>query len=187
MLYRKNEKVSNLSKLEQILFLISKALLRRQNIIMVSLPPSEIGSLESEQFNRYIENIKQEFHIVLIIHGPKSIVSNCDNIITIKDKQAEIGTIKHYISKIPQAGEIITIELDNPDKTALDNMLQIETVIFIEERKHERYKIYCIDENPNKILVKLFEIIGDYIYNFKRQKASLEEYLQFMEIKDKMV
>ncbi len=186
LLYRKNEKVANLTILEQILFSISRALLRRQSIIMVSIPLSEIGPLESEQFNRYVENIKQEFHVVLIIHGPKSIVSNCDKIITVKDKQAEIGTIKHYISKIPQAGEIITIELDKPDEVALENMLKIQTGIFIEERKNERYKIYCIDENPNKILVKLFETIGDHMYNFKRHKASLEEYLEFMEIKEKM-
>ena len=187
LLHRKNEKVVNLTILEQILFSISRALLRKQSIIMVSIPLSEIGPLESEQFNRYVENIKREFHVVLILHGPKSIVSNCDKIITVKNKQAEIGTIEHFISKIPQAGEFITIELDNPDKTALDNMLKIKTVIFIEERKHERYKIYCIDENPNIILVKLFESIGDYIYNFKRQKATLEEYLQFMEIKEKKV
>lgn len=187
LLHRKSEKVSKLTKLEQILFTISRALLRRQSIIMISIPLSEIGPLESEQFNRYVENIKEEFHVILIIHGPKSIVSNCDKIITIKNKQAEIGTIKYFISKIPQAGEIITIELDNPDMSALDKMLKIETVIFIEERKNERYKIYCIDENPNKVLVKLFESIGDYIYNFKRHKASLEEYLEFMEIKDKVV
>lgn len=187
LLHRKSEKVSKLTKLEQILFSISRALLRRQSIIMVSIPLSEIGPLKSEQFNRYVQNIKEEFHVILIIHGPKSIVSNCDKIITIKDKQAEIGTIKHFISKIPQAGEIITIELDNPEKSALDKMLKIETVIFIEERKNERYKIYCIDENPNKVLVKLFESIGDYIYNFKRHIASLEEYLEYLEIKDKVV
>ena len=193
LLHRKSEKVSKLTKLEQILFSISRALLRRQSIIMVSIPLSEIGPLKSEQFNRYVQNIKEEFHVILIIHGPKSIVSNCDKIITIKDKQAEIGTIKHFISKIPQGGEIITIELDNPEKSALDKMLKIKTVIFIEERRHERYKIYCIDENPNKVLVKLFESIGDYIYNFKRHIASLEEYLEFIrlrsapEIKDKVV
>ncbi len=187
LLHRKNENVSKLTTLEQILFSISRALLRRQSIIMVSIPLSEIGPLESEQFNRYIESIKEEFHVILIIHGPKSIVSNCDKIITIKNKQAEIGTINHFISKIPQAGEIITIELDNPDESALDKMLKIKTVIFIEERKHERYKIYCIDETPDKVLIKLFESIGDYIYNFKRDKASLENYLEFMEIKDKVV
>ncbi len=177
--------MSELSKLEQILFSISRALLKLQSIILVSIPLSEIGPLESEQFNRYMQNIKEEFHVVLIIHGPKSIVSNCDKIITIKNKQVEIGTIKHFISRIPQSGEIITIELDNPDKNVLDKMLKIDTAIFIEERKNERYKIYCTDENPDKILIKIFESIGDYIYNFKRHKASLEEYLEFMEIKEK--
>ncbi|MFX1443005.1 MAG: hypothetical protein ACFFHV_06285 [Promethearchaeota archaeon] len=186
LLHRKNEIISKLTLLEQILFSISRALLRRQSIIMVSIPFLEIGSLESEQFNRYIENIKQEFHVILIIHGPKNIISNCDKIVTIKNKEVEIGTIKHFISKIPQAGEIITIELDKPDKIALDNMLKIDTVIFIEERKNERYKIYCIDENSNKVLIKLFESIGDYIYNFKIHKASLEEYLEFMEIKERV-
>ena len=61
LLHRKNEKVSKLSPLEQILFSISRALLRRQSIIMISIPFSEIGLLESEQFNRYVQNIKEEF------------------------------------------------------------------------------------------------------------------------------
>jgi ABC-2 type transport system ATP-binding protein len=186
LLNRKKEKISNFSNLDKLLFSISRALVRKIGIIMIEFPNKDIGQQESETLSRCFERIKEEFHLILIIHGPKSIISQCDKIITIKDRKAEIGTIKQYVSKIPQSGEIITVELDNPDKSALEKMLEIKTAIFIEERKNERYKLYCIRESPDKILIKLFETIGDYIYNFKRHQASLGEYLEFMEIKEKI-
>ncbi len=182
LLNRKQEKIANLTKLERLLFSISRALVTLQKIIMVSIPISKLGRLESEQFNRYVDKIKRQFHVILIIHGPKDIVSNCDQIITFKDKNAELGTIKHFISKLPQSGEIITIELNNPNKDTLDKMLKIDSAIFIEERKKERYKIYCIKDNPEKIINKLMNSIGRYVYSFKRRKATLEDYLEFSKI-----
>ena len=187
LLNKKKEKISKLSKLDRVLFSISRALLRFQQIILIVMPLSEVGRLESERFNRIMEKIKRKFHVILIIHGPINIVSNCDKIITIKNKEVEIGTIQDFISKIPQSGEIISIELDNPDKNALEKMLEIDSALFIEKRKNERYKIYCTRENPEKIIIKLMASVGDYIYNFKIYKASLEEYLEFLEINQKKV
>lgn len=182
LLHRKNEKISNLSTLERIQFSISRAIIRMQSIIMISLPQEEINRLQCEQFCRYVQKIKQEFHVILLIHGPREIISNCEKIITIKNKQAEIGTIEHFISKIPQAGEIITIDLESPDEETLREMFQISSAIFVEERKNERYKIYCLEENPDDMIIKLMNIVGDYIYSFKKQKATLEEYSEFTKI-----
>jgi len=66
-------------------------------------------------------------------------------------------------------------------------MIEIDSTLFIEKRKNERYIIYCTKENPEKIIIKLMASVGDYIYNFKRYKASLEEYLEFLEINQKKV
>jgi len=187
LLNRKHEKIAKLSKSARLLVSISRALLTKQKIILISIPLSEMGRLESEQFNRYVEKIKKKFHVIFIIHGPQNIVSNCDRIITIKDNKAEIGTINHFISKIPQSGEILTIELNNPIENALNKMLDIDSAVFIEERKNERYKIYCIKENPEEIINKIMNTVGRYIYNFKRHKATLEEYLEFSNIKEKYV
>ena len=185
LLNRKNEKILKLNKLDRILFSISRELIRKQQMIMISISPGEIGRLESEQFSRYIEKIKRKFHIIVIMYGPESIVSDCDRIITIKNNQAEIGTLKHYISKMPQSGEVITIELEHPEENALGNMFKIESALFIEERKNERYKIFCTEQNPNTIILKLMNAIGPHIYNFNRHKATLEEYLEFLEIQHK--
>lgn len=187
LLNRKNIKISDLSILEKTLFSIARALIRMKNVIMASIPPAIIGKLEYDQFNSYVEKIKTEFHTIFIICGPQEIISECDKIITIKNKQAEIGTLKDYISKLPYAGEIITVELDSPDEQALKKMLEIDTALFIEERKNEKYKIFCIKENPNKIIVKLMELIGDSIYNIDVHKASLEEYLLFLQINQKNI
>lgn len=187
LLNRKREKLFKLSKLDRILFTISRALLTLQQVIMISLPLTGLSRLEREQFNRYKQNIKQKFHTVLIIHGPNDIISNCDQIIIIKENQVEIGTINDFISKMPQSGDLITIELDNPDKDTLAKMREIDSAIFVEERKHEKYKIYCIKENPNIIVNKLMASIGDYIYNFKIHKASLKDYLELSKINENYV
>ena len=69
----------------------------------------------------------------------------------------------------------------------VNKMLEIDSAVFIEERKNESYKIYCIKENPEEIINKIMNTVGRYIYNFKRHKATLEEYLEFSNIKEKYV
>jgi hypothetical protein len=66
-------------------------------------------------------------------------------------------------------------------------MFKIQSALFIEERKHERYKIFCTEQNPNTIIMKLMDAIGPHIYNFNRHKATLEEYLEFLKIESKSV
>jgi len=182
LMNRRREKLFKLSKLDRILFTIARALLTLQQVILIKLPLTGISRLEGEQINRLIQNIKRKFHTVLIIHGPKEIISNCDQIITIKKNQVEIGDLKYFISKMPQSGDLVTIELDNPSKDTLAKMRAIKSALFIEERKNEKYKIYCINEHPNIIINKLMGSIGDYIYNYKIHKASLKDYLELSKI-----
>ena len=187
LLNRKSEKLFKLSKLDRILFTISRALLTLQQVILIKLPLTGISRLEGEQINRLIQNIKRKFHTVLIIHGPNEIISNCDQIITIKENQVEIGNLNYFISKMPQSGDLITIELDNPGKDTLAKMHAIDSALFVEERKHEKYKIYCITEHPNIIINKLMGSIGDYIYTYKIHKASLKDYLELSKINENYV
>jgi ABC-type uncharacterized transport system ATPase subunit len=187
LLNRKREKLLNLSKLDRILFTISRALLTLQQVILIKLPLAGISRLEGEQFTRLLQNVKRKFHTVLIIHGPKEIISKCDQIITVKENQVEIGNLNYFISKMPQSGDLITIELDNPDKDALAKMHEIDSAIFVEERKHEKYKIFCIKENPQIIVNKLMASIGGYIYTYKIHKASLKDYLELSKINENYV
>ena len=187
LLNRKHEKLFKLSKLDRILFTISRALLTLQQVILIKLPLTGISRLEGEQFNRLIQNVKRKFHTVLIIHGPKEIISKCDQIITVKENQVEIGNLNYFISKMPQSGDLITIELDNPDKDALAKMHEIDSAIFVEERKDEKYKLYCIKEPPNIIVNKLMASIGDHIYNYKIHKATLKDYLELSKINENYV
>ncbi|MHA1526059.1 MAG: hypothetical protein ACTSQD_03425, partial [Promethearchaeota archaeon] len=187
LMNRKREKLFKLSKLDRILFTISRALLTLQQVILIKLPLTGVSRLEGEQFIRLIQNIKRKFHTVLIIHGPNEIISNCDQIITIKENQVEIGNLNYFISKMPQSGDLITIELDNPGKDTLAKMRAIKSALFIEERKNEKYKIYCITEHPNIIINKLMGSIGDYIYTYKIHKASLKDYLELSKINENYV
>jgi ABC-type Mn2+/Zn2+ transport system ATPase subunit len=187
LMNRRREKLFKLSKLDRILFTIARALLTLQQVILIKLPLTGISRLEGEQINRLIQNIKRKFHTVLIIHGPNEIISNCDQIITIKENQVEIGNLNYFISKMPQSGDLITIELDNPGKDTLAKMHAIDSALFVEERKNEKYKIYCITEHPNIIINKLMGSIGDYIYTYKIHKASLKDYLELSKINENYV
>ena len=180
LLNRKSEKLKDLSTLDRILFSISRALLLYPNILLFSIPNEQYGRMEVEKFNSYMTRIKKIFHISLIINGPKEIVSNCDKIIILAQNKIKIGTLNDYIEKLPQSGEILTIELSNPDKQELKKMNDLESIIFIEQRRDEKYILFLKDD-PDKIIMQLIDIFGANLYNFRRFQASLGDYLEYNE------
>jgi len=182
LLNRKNEKLKELPTLDRILFSISKALLLNPNILLFSIPFEQYGRMEVEKFNSYLKRIKKTFHITLIIYGPQEIVSNCDKIIILTENETKTGELKDYIEQLPQSGEILTIELSNPERQDLKKMSDLESVIFIEERRDEKYKLF-LKENPDKVIMQLMDIFGPNLYNFRRFQASLGEYLEFQSAK----
>jgi ABC-type branched-subunit amino acid transport system ATPase component len=182
LLNRKKEKISNLSIIECLLFSISKALLKSPKVIMLSVPPGELNRLQGENFNRFMNNVKKKFHVALIIHGWKNVISNCDKILTIRGKKIELGKLDDFLSKVPHSKDIITIELNNPDSNALLKMFEIKNALFLTERRNEKYKIFTTRGDPNHLIQQLLELIGPYIYSFKKSKATFGEYLEYLEL-----
>lgn len=182
LLNRKSEKIKGLSTLDRLLFSISRALLSKPNILLCSIPLEQYGRMEVEKFNSYMKRIKKVFHVSLIIHGPKEFVSNCDKIILIAQNRIKIGTLNDYIEELPQSGEILTIELSNPNKEDLEKMNDLESIIFIEERREEKYKLF-LKEDPEQIIMQLIKIYGSKLYNFRRFQGNLGDYLEFNEAK----
>jgi ABC-type multidrug transport system ATPase subunit len=180
LLNRKGEKIKDLSTLDRMLFSISRALLTNPNIFLFSIPLEQYGRMEVEKFNSYMQRIKKIFHVSLIIHGPKEFVSNCDKIILIAQNKIKIGALNEYIEELPQSGEILTIELSSPDKQDLHKMNDLESIIFIEERRDEKYKLF-LKGDPEQIIMELINIFGPKLYNFRRFRASLGEYLEYTE------
>jgi len=182
LLNRKKEKLSNLSKIECLLFSISKALLKSPKVLMFSVPPGELNRVQGENFNRFMNNIKSKFHVSLIIHGRKNIISNCDKILAIRGKDIELGNLDDFLSKIPHSKEIITIELNNPDSDALLKMFEIKNALFKTERRNEKYKIFTTRGDPDHLINQLLELVGPYIYSFKKSQATFGEYLEYLEL-----
>lgn len=181
---KEDELVLNLSIIERLKLSIGMALLRSPNVILFSVPRGALGRLEYANFNQYIKKISETFHIVVVIHGTKEIVSVCDKILTISDDKADSGTIDDLVLQIPQSGEVIEIELNNLNPNALNKKVFssiFEDAIIIEERKNEKFKIFS-QENPDDLVIKLMNIVGPFVYNFKRFKPSLSEYLEFKSI-----
>jgi len=183
MLNKKNKKFSELTPLEYLLFSIARALIQAPTIIMFSIPYGILGKLEYEKFNNYMDKIKQEFHVIMIFHGSEEIASNCDQILTITKTASKIGSFKDYIKELPQYGEIVTIELNDPEEFLIRKLEEIEEIeVIIEERKNEKYKIF-LKSNTNNVIVRITELFGPQLQCFKKSNASIKEYLEFVENK----
>ncbi|MFX1567607.1 MAG: hypothetical protein ACFFCV_04475 [Promethearchaeota archaeon] len=181
LLNKKNKVYSKLTQLEIVLFSIAKTLIQFPTIIMFLIPNEILNRLEYEKFNSYIEKIKKEFHVILIFCGPEGVISGCDQILTFKKQESKIESFENLIKELPRSGEIITVELNNPDNAMIKKLYDLDEIAKIqEERKNERYKIFLKDD-PRKIILKLTELFGSSLFNFKRSKANLGDYVEFFE------
>ncbi|MHA1534256.1 MAG: hypothetical protein ACTSP8_05940 [Promethearchaeota archaeon] len=128
-----------------------------------------------------MDKIKENFHVILIFHGPEEIISNCDQILTITKNTSKIGTIKEYIEELPQYGEILSIELNNPDASSILRLKEMKEIdVIIEERKNEKFKIY-IKNSITDAIIQITELLGPSLYSFKRSTASISDYMEFVE------
>ena len=181
LLNKKNKRFSKLTTLEFLLFSITRALIQTPTIIMFSIPFGALGKLEYEKFNSYMDKIKKNFHVVLIFHGPEEIISNCDQILTITKNTSKIGSIKDYIEELPQYGEILSIELNNPDYSSIHKLKDMKEIdVLIEERKNEKYKIF-IKNSITDVIIQITELLGPNLYSFKISTASIGDYMEFIE------
>jgi ABC-type multidrug transport system ATPase subunit len=148
---------------------------------MFSIPFGILGKLEYEKFNSYMDKIKENFHVILIFHGPEDIISNCDRILTITKNTSKIGSIKDYIEELPQFGEILSIELNNPDDSSIQKLKEMKEIeVLIEERKNEKFKIF-IKNNITDVIIQITELLGSSLFSFKRSTASIGDYMEFVE------
>lgn len=181
LLNKKNKIFSKLTPLEFLLFSITRALIQTPTIIMFSIPFGILGKLEYEKFNSYMDKIKENFHVVLIFHGPEEIITNCDQILTITKNSSKIGTIKDYIEELPQYGEILSIELNNPDDSSIHKLKEMKEIdVLIEERKNEKFKLF-IKNSITDVIIQITELLGPSLYSFKRSTASISDYMEFIE------
>jgi len=183
LLNKKNKKFSQLTPLEFLLFSITQALIQSPTIIMFSIPFGILGKLEYEKFNSYMNKIKENFHVVLIFLGPEEIISNCDKILTITKDTSKIGSLKDYIESLPQYGEILNLELNNPEDLSIQKLKEMKEIdVIIEERKNEKFKIFMKDSIP-EVIIQIIELLGPSLHSFRRSTASIGEFLEFVESK----
>ena len=181
LIYKKNQTVERLKPPDFLRFQIARALVRSPDIILFSIPPGVFNRIEFKKFKKQLEKIKREWHLVIIIHGPEDLVSRCDKVITLEEKKAETGTVEEFVQKIPKSDNLITIELTKADENDLEKLK--EDAFLIEERKHEKYKLYPReDKDPKALIKKIVQIFGEDLNNFKIFQGTLEEYIEYSQI-----
>ncbi len=148
---------------------------------MFFIPFEILDRLEYDKFNNYMKKIKEKFHVILIFYAPEGIISNCDQILTISNLESKTGTFSNLIEELPQSGEIIIIELDNPGEDLIKKLYEFDEIAkIIEERRNERFKIFLKDQ-PDQMIIRLIDLFSQNLFSFKRYKASLEDYSEFYE------
>ena len=91
--------------------------------------------------------------------------------------------MKDYIEDLPLYGEILNIELDNPDDSSIQTLKQMKEIeLIIEERKNEKFKIF-IRESIIDVIIQIIEILGPSLFSFKRSKATIGDYMEYIENK----
>jgi ABC-type multidrug transport system ATPase subunit len=181
LVYKKNTTVEQLNPSDFLRFQIARALVRSPDIILFSIPPGVFNRIEFKKFKKQLEKVKREWHIVLIIHGPEDLVSSCDKVITLQEKEAKTGTVEDFVDRIPKSDNLITIELSKADEKDLA-ILQ-EDAYVVEERKSEKYKLYPkTGKDPENLIRKIVQIFGEDLNNFKIFHGSLEDYIEYNQI-----
>ncbi|MHA1689185.1 MAG: hypothetical protein ACTSUN_07600 [Promethearchaeota archaeon] len=180
LIHKKDKKVDELNPLEFLIFSTCRILLQLPTIILIKIPPFYLNKLQYDKFNEFIKKIKAKYHVIFIFQAPEEIISQCNRILTISKFIVETGSLEDYRSKLPQAGEILLIELDNPKQEDIERMKNIESLLILEERKNEKYKIYT-KRNPHEVFLLLIKIFGHHLYSFKKYQANLDDFIEYVQ------
>jgi len=177
-----SKKLKDCSPIELLRIQLAMALVQNPGAILFKIPENILGKLDIDQILRILRGVKQSFDTILIVHAPKSIVEGCDEILPISSTgQGEIaGTIEELSDKLPQSGEILLIQLTNPNEEQLNFIRNLPNTQYIELRSKEKFKLFST-ENPDQLTAVLFDTLGSTIYNFQRSKPRLGEYLEFLQ------
>jgi hypothetical protein len=76
--------------------------------------------------------------------------------------------------------------LDHPNQEELERFFSIDSVIIIEERRNEKYKIFP-KKDPQDIIEQLIDIFGLNMFNFRKVKVSLSEFTELIELESQII
>ena len=180
--YDTSKRLRDCSEIELLRIKIANALCLQAGAIALRIPTENLGKMETEQISRIVTKIKENFDVILLIHGPKEIIENCDKILVLKDteKTEKAGTLEELNEKMPETGEIILLQLSNPTQEEIATLYQLPDTEVIELRKGEKFKIFS-RLNPETLIIQLFEKFGTKIFNLQRNKMRLGELLELNE------
>ncbi len=179
--FKENQKVKDLEPIDFLLFSIARALIQSADIIMFSMQEEIFNRLQYKEFKNALDNIKKEFHVIFLVEGPEEFVENCDKVITITDKKTEVGIVDELTCQVPQEGEIIKIELNYPTEETLKTLFNLDSVIIIEERRNEKYKIFP-KKDATQVIKKIVHLFGSELINFEIVKCNLRDYIEYLKL-----
>lgn len=177
--FDKNRRISECTDLERLRIKIAIALTSYPGAIAFRIPEDNIGKIEYEQFSRVIAKIKEMFDCILLIHGPKEIIQQCDKVAIINENEVteKAGSLSDLNESAPKSGELVIIQLTSPTHDQITKMHAILDTVIIEIRMNEKYKVFS-QIPPEKLTVLLFQIFGTKIYSYQRKPIQLADLLE---------
>ncbi|MFW9991782.1 MAG: hypothetical protein ACFFD4_06960 [Candidatus Odinarchaeota archaeon] len=184
--HHKKSKIGNLTDSEYLRVLIAKEIVQNKaDVILMEVPEDIFGNFELQEFKRIIRDLGRLYHITFILVASREFLAECDHVLNLttaeKRKTRTATRIATLLDTIPQMGEdVLKVELNEGSSTDIESLKTFSDAIIIETHENESYTIFP-QKDIDKTIVDIFRVIGRKIYNFKRVKPSLTEYLVFTE------
>ncbi|MFX1515537.1 MAG: hypothetical protein ACFFC6_04450 [Promethearchaeota archaeon] len=178
-------KICDLTDSEYLrVLLIMKILQNEADVVLMEVPEELFGNLELQEFNRIIRELGRIYRITFILVASREYLADCDHILNLtateKRRTSTAARVESLLSTIPQMGEeILKVEINDGSAADIESLRAFTDAIIVETQENESFTIFP-QKDIDKTITDIFRVIGKKVYNFKRVKPSLTEYLVFM-------
>jgi ABC-type branched-subunit amino acid transport system ATPase component len=177
------ERVKNLSNFEYYRLIIGRTILKSfPSLILLKVPYEIFGRMSKKAFFQLMDTLKEKYHVTFMIAGPQEFLADSDKILHfgLSSTKSEALTMDELMTKLPKGGEIINLLLNQATAPEIKRLKSLKNTILIENREGESYTIFSKTDVDN-LIITLFKELGTKIFNYKRKKPSLSEYLEFID------
>jgi ABC-type sugar transport system ATPase subunit len=179
-------KIRELTDSEYLRILIAMKILQNEaDVILMEVPEELFGNLELQEFKNIIRDLGRIYKITFILVASREYLADCDHILNLtetkKRRTSTAARVESLLSTIPQMGEeILKFEINDGSAADIESLRAFTDAVIIETQENESFTIFP-QKDIDKTITDIFRVIGTKVYNFKRVKPSLTEYLIFIE------
>jgi len=183
----KKVKIKELHNPQIYRLLLGLSIVTLPDLLIIYKPEYQLNDTEQKRIWSIIKELNEEYFTTMIIYSETKYIRNC-NLILIFDKRGNLldfGTHDKLVSILPTK-DIIVLQLNYYSPKDIEKLRYIDGVKFIiEERKHEKYRIF-IEGETNKIVKNIFDLFGEKIFNMSKEEPDLIDIIPYLRYKKRL-